>query len=224
MSLFTCDELTPSLCDLRVTNGSLAVRGLEVQYTHYHAVNPDRSKLPIVMVHGGPGWSHHYMLPLKQQACRGRDVYFYDQAGAGTSERPTPSSRIAAPWLFNLSYYPEEMMAVVAHLGLARHHVLGSSWGTIVAQLYALRHPPGLASLTLSGPLSDSQLYKDSQWDALEGTSARSPHLCSGGCARSTTPASTSRSSTRRSPTPSPLSSPCARRRRPTASRRRARS
>ena len=51
MPLFTCDELTPSLCDLRVTNGSLAVRGLEVQYTHYHAVNPDRSKLPIIMVH-----------------------------------------------------------------------------------------------------------------------------------------------------------------------------
>ena len=74
MPLFTCDELTPSLCDLRATNGSLAVRGLEVQYTHYHAVNPDRSKLPIVMVHGGPGWSHHYMLPLKQQAC-GRDVF-----------------------------------------------------------------------------------------------------------------------------------------------------
>ena len=141
MPLFTCDELTPSLCDLRATNGSLAVRGLEVQYTHYHAVNPDRSKLPIVMVHGGPGWSHHYMLPLKQQACRGRDVFFYDQAGAGTSERPAPSSRVAAPWLFDLSYYPEEMMAVVAHLGLARHHVLGSSWGTIVAQLYALRHP-----------------------------------------------------------------------------------
>ena len=85
MPLFTCDELTPSLCDLRVTNGSLAVRGLEVQFTHYHAVNPDRSKLPIVMVHGGPGWSHHYMLPLKQQACRGRDVFFYDQAGAGTA-------------------------------------------------------------------------------------------------------------------------------------------
>ena len=169
MPLFTCDELTPALCDLRVTNGSLAVRGLEVQYTHYHAVNPDRTKLPIVMVHGGPGWSHHYMLPLKQQACRGRDVYFYDQAGAGTSERPAPSSRIAAPWLFNLSYYPEEMMAVVTHLGLTRHHVLGSSWGTIVAQLYALRRPPGLASLTLSGPLSDSQLYKESQWDADEG-------------------------------------------------------
>ena len=120
------------------------------------------------------------MLPLKQQACRGRAVYFYDQVGAGLSERPTPSASASAPWLLNLSYYPAELSALVAHLGLTRHHVLGSSWGTIVAQLYALQQPapPGLSSLVLSGPLSDSQLYIRSQWDDVEGNlGSLPPHV-----------------------------------------------
>ena len=54
---------------------------------------------------------------------------------------------------------------------LGRFHLLGSSWGTVVAQLYALQTPPPpqLASLVLSGPLSDGQLYINSQWDEVEG-------------------------------------------------------
>lgn len=166
--MFSCDALTPSLCSLTVREGTLQVRGLNLTYWKYSGSKKPTGE-PIVMVHGGPGWSHHYMLPLKQQACRGRDVYFYDQMGAGLSERPVPSAKAAAPWLFDLSYYAEELTALIAHLGLTRHHVLGSSWGTIVAQLYALTHPTGLSSLVLSGPLSDSQLYIRSQWDEAEG-------------------------------------------------------
>ena len=68
--LYKCDDLTPGLCDLGEINGTLTVRGLRLQYWIYEsALKPTTSSLlPIVMVHGGPGWSHHYMLPLKQQA------------------------------------------------------------------------------------------------------------------------------------------------------------
>ena len=77
-ALYTCDQLTPDLCDLSVTDGTLTIRGLELRYWVYEPPTP-KSMLPIIMVHGGPGWSHHYLLPLKQQACRGRKVIFYDQ-------------------------------------------------------------------------------------------------------------------------------------------------
>ena len=109
------------------------------------------------------------MIPLKQQACRGRKVIFYDQVGAGVSEKPASASA-TAPWLLTIAYYVEELQAVAdALVGSGSFHLLGSSWGTVVAQEYALQTPPPqqLASLVLSGPLSDGQLYIDSQWDAI---------------------------------------------------------
>lgn len=173
-ALYTCDELTPGLCALRETTGTLLVRGLRLNYQVFDppatSTPPSPSLLPIVMVHGGPGWSHDYMLPLKQQACRGRRVVFYDQVGAGLSERPA-SANATAPWLLSLDYYPQELQHLIDHLQIGRFHLLGSSWGTVVAQLYALQTPPPpqLASLVLSGPLSDGQFYIRSQWDEIEG-------------------------------------------------------
>ena len=183
---YTCDQLTPDLCTLNVRNGTLLIRGLHLRYwifdlPHHAATRGDlrRPLRPILMVHGGPGWSHHYMLPLKQQSCRGRKVIFYDQVGSGLSERPASASN-TAPWLLTLQYYVTELQAVAdALLPNQSFHLLGSSWGTVVAQEYALQMPPPtqLASLTLSGPLSDGQLYIRSQWDAAEGNLGSLPRF-----------------------------------------------
>ena len=134
-ALFTCDSLTPDLCALNVEEASVTVRGLQLRYWEYVAAEPkgrveaadaEAAKLPIIMVHGGPGWAHDYMLPLKQQACRGRRTIFYDQVGAGRSERPAMAN-VSAPHLFDLAYYPEELASLAGHLGLTRFHDLGSS-------------------------------------------------------------------------------------------------
>lgn len=96
---FSCDDLTPDLCvdDLRVEEGQVNVQGISVTYWVYHSSSSsnksnahsnksnkendddDSRLLPIVVIHGGPSFTHNYMLPLKQQACRGRTVVFYDQ-------------------------------------------------------------------------------------------------------------------------------------------------
>ncbi|CAE8605732.1 unnamed protein product [Polarella glacialis] len=112
--------------------------------------------------------NHHYMLPLKQQACRGREVVFYDQVGAGESAQP-PDPRRSAPWLFEIDYYVEELSELITALGWREFHFLGNSWGTIVGQAYALAQDPRLRAVVLSGPLSDAQLYVRSQWDEEEG-------------------------------------------------------
>ena len=83
---WTCDELTPNLCDdLQVENGSINIRSIPVKYWRYRNKNQDienNDSCPIICIHGGPGYPHNYMLPLKQLACRGnREVIFYDQAG-----------------------------------------------------------------------------------------------------------------------------------------------
>ena len=45
----------------------------------------------------------------------------------------------------------DELASLVAHLGIAeRYHVLGQSWGGMLAQEHAITRPPGLRSLVLS--------------------------------------------------------------------------
>jgi len=85
---WTCDEVTPNLCDdLQVETGSIIIRSIPVKYWRYRRKNQDihienNDSCPIICIHGGPGYPHNYMLPLKQLACRGnREVIFYDQAG-----------------------------------------------------------------------------------------------------------------------------------------------
>lgn len=113
--------------------------------------------------------SHDYLLPMRQLGCRGRRILFYDQAGAGSSERPPTKS---APWLLTPAYYVEELYTLLRHLGWLDHpyHLFGNSWGTIVSQLFAHTQPAQLQSVVLSGPLSDVQLYIQAQWDPQEGS------------------------------------------------------
>ena len=57
---------------------------------------------------------------------------------------------------------------------MTEYHVIGSSWGTILSQMFALDASAaslaGLRSMVLSGPLSQAKLYIDSQWSQVDGT------------------------------------------------------
>ncbi|KAL9184327.1 hypothetical protein ACHAXT_002413 [Thalassiosira profunda] len=178
---WTCDQLTPDLCaDLEVETGTLEIRNLPVKYWRYtrpggpSTDEDDPLSIPIIALHGGPSWPHNYILPVKQLACRGAEVIFYDQAGCGEStlvkgESVSPEEY---PHLLDPAYYSEEELpALIEHWGLDKYHLLGHSWGTMLAQLFALnaKDISGLQSLVLSGPLSDSQSYVRAQWDPREG-------------------------------------------------------
>ncbi len=73
-ALFTCEELTPALCPLQPVEGTVDVRGKALVYWIYRADDANPTMLPLVVAHGGPAYPHNYLLPLKQQACRGREL------------------------------------------------------------------------------------------------------------------------------------------------------
>jgi len=73
-------------------------------------------------------------------------VIFYDQLGCGNSERPNDRS------LWTTERFVAELAEVVAALDLSRFHLLGQSWGTMLAVDYALTRPDGLVSLILASP------------------------------------------------------------------------
>ena len=101
---------------------------------------------PLVVLHGGPGATHDYLLSLTDLA-DGRAVVHYDQLGNGSSTHYP--DRGADFWTVEL--FVRELHNLVDALGIAdRHHILGQSWGGFLGQEYALTHPPGLRALVLA--------------------------------------------------------------------------
>ena len=110
----------------------------------YQAVGAG-SGSPLLVLHGGPGLPHDYLEPLTALA-DDRPVVFFDQLGCGRSERPVD------PSLWRLGRFISEVGQVRLALGLERVHVLGHSWGAILAVEHYLAQPDGVLSLTLCSP------------------------------------------------------------------------
>jgi proline-specific peptidase len=131
--------------------GFVAFRGYRVWY-RIVGTREEAGKLPLLCLHGGPGATHDYLEPLAAMAATGRRVIFYDQLGNGNSARPND------PSLWTVALFVEELGEVCHAVGLDRVHILGQSWGGMLAMEYALTQPAGLASLTLAdSPASASQ-------------------------------------------------------------------
>ena len=102
---------------------------------------------PVVLLHGGPGATHDYLLPLADLASAGRSLVFYDQLGNGRSTHLP--DRGGDFWTVEL--FVRELANLIEQLGIGdRYHVLGSSWGGFLAQEHGITQPAGLRSLVLS--------------------------------------------------------------------------
>jgi len=99
----------------------------------------------ILCLHGGPGATHDYILPIADLSCQGYQVVFYDQLGCGRSELPRD------PGLFVIERYTREVEEFRREMGLGRIHLVGSSFGGQLAISYALRHQRNLKSLVTVG-------------------------------------------------------------------------
>ena len=163
--LHTTDDLIGNTDDFTCTTGRVQIKDdLYVTYWRYEdPKHPETKKNhPVIAMHGGPSFTHNYMIPLKLLARKGYPVIFYDQAGCGASFKPKDNSKY--PQLFTIKYYVEEAHALVKGLNLENYYVYGSSWGSILAQEFALTKPKGLKAQILDGALCDAQLYGKTQW------------------------------------------------------------
>jgi proline-specific peptidase len=134
-----------------VTEGFTPFHGHNVWY-RIVGEREEHRRLPLLCLHGGPGVPHDYLEPLEAMAATGRRVIFYDQLGCGNSDHPHD------PSLWTVDLFVEEVGVIRRALGLDRIHLLGQSWGGMLAMQYALTQPSGLASLTVaSSPASMRQ-------------------------------------------------------------------
>jgi L-proline amide hydrolase len=116
--------------------------------TRFRVIGANRSRRPLLCIHGGPGLGSDYLQPLQEVLATGRQVVFYEQHGCDTLH---PSD---TPDEWSLALFLEEISAVRAAANLARCHILGHGWGGMLALEYALTQAPGIESLVLSSTVA----------------------------------------------------------------------
>jgi proline iminopeptidase len=109
---------------------------------------------PVVVLHGGPGAHHDYLLPQYDLLARGRTLLYYDQRGGGRSpaSRDTPLG-----WREHVA----DLEALRTYWGLGALTLLGYSWGGLLALLYTLAHRDRTERLALVCPAPVTVGWRD---------------------------------------------------------------
>jgi proline iminopeptidase len=113
-----------------------------------------RGPVKVLVLHGGPGFSHEYLEALESflpQA--GIEMYYYDQLGCNNSDQPDD------PSLWTLARYTEEVEEVRRGLGLENFVLYAHSWGGILGIEYALNYQQHLRGLVISNMTAGVQAY-----------------------------------------------------------------
>jgi proline iminopeptidase len=98
----------------------------------------------IVVIHGGPGLPHNYLLPALQNLSPYVTLWFYDARGHGLSEQNHPNES------YTMQQLVDDVEGFVTALKLKNYTLFGHSFGGMVALKYATTPRPGLTRLILS--------------------------------------------------------------------------
>jgi proline iminopeptidase len=108
----------------------------------------------VLLLHGGPGFSHDYMECFEDfLPPAGIGFYYYDQLGCGNSDHPDNDK------LWTIPRYVEEVEAVRKGLGLENFTLYGHSWGGMLAIEYALKYQRYLSKLVISDMTASIPAY-----------------------------------------------------------------
>lgn len=119
----------------------------------------------VIVLHGGPGAHHDYLRPGMDALATGRTLVYYDQRGGG---RSVVARDVPVGWREQVA----DLDALRDVWGLGRLHLLGYSWGALLAMLYAVTHPERVASLALLSPAPAAMRERAVYDDALAARNA----------------------------------------------------
>lgn len=85
----------------------------------------------LLVLHGGPGAHHDYLLPQMLELADSYELLFYDQRGGGRSRTDDRT-----PITFRTQV--DDLRRIVSEFQLQPLSIIGYSWGAVLALLYAL--------------------------------------------------------------------------------------
>lgn len=120
------------------------------------------SATPLIIIHGGPGACHEYLLPLMDLA-PAIPLVFYDQIGNGQSTHLPDKAGDEEFWSVDL--FKNELDNLISHLGLKQRSidVYGHSWGGMLAAEWAATPTSSvnLRRLVISNSLASMNVWRD---------------------------------------------------------------
>lgn len=130
--------------------GYIEVGGKKIWYCVY---GKEKAGTPLLVVHGGPGFST--ITEGVRELAEDRPVYFYDQLGSARSDKADSIDT------YTVGYFIEELDQVRKALGLEQVILLGHSWGGGLVTAYMLeRKPEGVASMVLVSPFLSAPAFQ----------------------------------------------------------------
>jgi proline iminopeptidase len=108
---------------------------------------------PVLLIAGGPGASHTYMHGFSPLSKEHRLIYF-DALGCGKSEATESGDR------YSLDRAVQDVEALRIALKIPRWNVIGHSYGGLVAQAYAIRHPRSVTRAVLANTLISGEAWQ----------------------------------------------------------------
>lgn len=99
--------------------------------------------IPIVLINGGPGGTHHYFHPWFSRATEWARVFYYDQRGTGLSDYEPGEKGYSVEQAVN------DLDELRKAFDIRKWVVLGYSYGGFLAQYYALHFPEHTAGMVL---------------------------------------------------------------------------
>jgi proline iminopeptidase len=98
--------------------------------------------MPLVLLHGGPGSTHHHFHPWFSRAVSFARVIYYDQRGCGLSDYQPGKG-------YCVDQAVDDLEHLRRALGVDQWVVLGHSYGGLLAQCYAMKYPENIKGLVL---------------------------------------------------------------------------
>jgi proline iminopeptidase len=113
-------------------------------------------KIKVLLLHGGPGFSHDYMECFEDFLPKeGMEIYYYDQLGSGNSDAPADTS------LWHTPRFVEEVERVRKGLGLDSFYIVGHSWGSLLAMEYIHKYPSHVKGVVYSNMTASLKDFVD---------------------------------------------------------------
>lgn len=110
---------------------------------------------PLLVIHGGPGLSHDYFLPHMQALAENFTLILFDQRACGRSDTNVDASDIT------LNHFSRDIAGILDALRIERAHVLGHSFGGLLAMKFATEFPERTKSLILCNSVSGSKEFDE---------------------------------------------------------------
>lgn len=149
----------------KVEEGTKTINGTELYYKTMG------KGTPVVIVHGGPGLDHTYLLPQMSALAEHHKLIFFDQRASGRSASVVDTNSMT------MDNFVEDVEGIRKAFKLGKMNLLGHSWGGLVAMFYAVKYPKNLNSLVLMNSTPASAAVRNASFAVMLKRTSRDDSL-----------------------------------------------